>query len=270
MRDHPQGARSVILDSVVPPEADYYIEFGLNAYDTFRKLFNGCAADPQCNQQHPDLEEEFLQVVDQLNVNPRATTWNGTQEVMYDGGTFIDVIYLFPYIGEPEMAIEAIEGASKGDFSIADDWAPASMDLDSYQIQWGFYRNRECREEAPFYSYEDYYALMEGLPPQIVAHYKPSLIFGLCEGWAVEPAAQIENQPVVSDVPALVLSGEIDPITPPRWAREAAEHLSNSYFHVFPGYGHGVTRKSACALDMMLEFFDDPTQEPDSSCIDRH
>jgi pimeloyl-ACP methyl ester carboxylesterase len=189
---------------------------------------------------------------------------------MYDGGAFIDVIYLFPYIGEPEMVIEAIEGANTGDFSIADDWAPATMDLDSYQIQWGFYRNRDCREEAPFYSYENYYALMEGLPRQIVAHYEPSLIMGLCEAWAVEPAAHIENQAVVSDVPALVLSGEIDPITPPRWARGAAEHLSNSYFYVFPGYGHGVTRKSHCALDMMLQFFDDPAQEPDSSCIDRH
>jgi hypothetical protein len=99
---------------------------------------------------------------------------------------------------------------------------------------------------------------------------KPSLILGLCEGWTVEPAAPVENQAVVSDVPALVLSGEIDPITPPRWARGAAEHLSNSYFYVFPGHGHGVTRKSECALDMMLQFFDDPTQEPDSSCIDGH
>ena len=89
----------------------------------------------------------------------------------------------------------------------------------------------------------------------------------MCEGWAVEPAAPIENQTVVSDVPALVLSGEIDPITPPRWAQAAAENLRTSYFYVFPGYGHGVTRKSPCALAMMLQFFDDPTQAPDDSCI---
>jgi Tol biopolymer transport system component/pimeloyl-ACP methyl ester carboxylesterase len=267
VRDHPQGARSVVLDSVFPPEADYYIEFGRNAYDTFRKLFDGCAADPRCSQQHPDLEEKFLQVVDQLNADPRTTTWDGSQEVMYNGETFIDVIYLFPYIGEPEMAIEAIESAAAGDFSIADGWAPATMDLDSYQIQWGFYRNRDCRDEVPFYSYEDYDALMEGLPPQIVANYRPSLILGLCEGWPVEPAAPIEDQPVFSDVPVLVLSGEIDPITPPRWAQAAAENLRTSYFYVFPGYGHGVTRKSPCALAMMLQFFDDPTQAPDDSCI---
>jgi pimeloyl-ACP methyl ester carboxylesterase len=267
MRDHPQGARSIVLDSVVPPEADYYIEFGRNAYDTFRTLFDGCAADPQCSRQHPNLEGKFLQVVDQLNANPRTTTWQGSQEVMYDGGTFIDVIYLFPYIGQPEMAIEAIEAASRGDFSIADDWAPQTMDLDSYQIRWGFYRNRECREEVPFYSYDDYYALMEGLPPQVVAHYEPSLVMGLCAAWPVEPAAAIENEPVVSDLPALVLSGELDPITPPRWARQAVGHLRNSYYYTFPGYGHGVTRKSACARSMMLQFLDDPSQAPDATCI---
>jgi pimeloyl-ACP methyl ester carboxylesterase len=142
------------------------------------------------------------------------------------------------------------------------------MDLKSHFIQWGFYRNRDCREEAPFSSYEDYYALMEGLPPQLVGCYKPSLELGLCEGWEVEPAAPIENEPVVSDVPALVISGELDPITPPRWAQGAAENLSNSFFYVFPGFGHGVTRKSACALDIMLQFFDDPTTEPDTSCTD--
>jgi pimeloyl-ACP methyl ester carboxylesterase len=268
MRDHPQGARSVVLDSVVSPDVMFYEEYGLNAYDTFRQLFDGCVADPQCSQQHPDLEGTFYQVVDYLNANPRTTTWNDAQEVMYDGGAFINVIYIYPYIGEPELAIEAIERASAGDFSMADNIVPMTMDLNSYQIQWGFYRNKDCREEAPFSSYEGYYALMEGLPPQLVEHYKPSLELGLCEGWEVEPADPIENEPVVSDVPALVVSGELDPITPVRWARGAAENLSNSFFYVFPGLGHGVTRESACALDMMLQFFDDPTTEPDASCID--
>jgi pimeloyl-ACP methyl ester carboxylesterase len=270
MRDHPQGARSVVLDSVVPPEANYYTEFGINAYDIFRRLFDGCTADPQCNEQHPDLEAKFYQVVDDLNANPRTIVWKDTQEMMYDGDVFIGNVYIGMYIGQPELSIEVIEGAAVGDFSTSDSLAPGGMDLESDFIQWGFYRNRDCREEAPFTFYEDYYALMEGLPAQIVECYKPSLELGICEGWEVEPADPIENEPVVSDVPALVVSGELDPITPTRWGRGAAENLSNSFFYVFPGLGHGVTRTSACALDIMLQFFDDPTTEPDASCIDEH
>jgi pimeloyl-ACP methyl ester carboxylesterase len=267
MRDHPEGARSVVLDSVFPPEASYLNEYGINAYDTFRKMFDGCSADPQCNGQHPDLEEKLYQVVDQLNAGPR-TAWHGELEVMYDGGAFIDVVYHYLYVGQPLVAIDAIEEASAGDFSIADSTAHDIMDLDSHYIQWGFYRNRDCREEATFTSYEEYYRLMEGLPPQMIEHYKPSLVLGLCEGWRVEPAAPVENQAVVSDVPALVVSGELDPITPPRWAEGAAKHLENSFYYVFPGYGHGVTRKSECALSMMLQFFDDPASEPDASCME--
>jgi pimeloyl-ACP methyl ester carboxylesterase len=268
MRDHPQGARSVVLDSVFPPQAIYYQEFGRNAYDTFRRLFDGCAADPACRAQHPDLELRFLQAIDDLDANPRTTTWNDVQPVMYNGGTFIDLIYIHLYFGDPESAIDLIEAASAGDFSMLDAIAPIVMDLNSYQIQWGFYRNRDCREEAPFVSYTGYYALMDGVPDRIVRHYVPSLELGLCEQWEVEPADAVENEPVVSDVPTLVISGELDPITPPRWAQGTAEHLSNSYFYVFPGFGHGVTRESHCALDIMLQFFDDPTTEPDAACIE--
>ena len=268
MRDHPEGARSVVLDSVFPPEASYLNEYGRNAYDTFRLLFDGCIEDPKCNEQHPDLETKLLEAVESLNANPRTATWEGVLDVMYNGEAFIDVVYHYLYIGEPEIAIEAIEGASAGDFSVADATAPSIMDLGSHYIQWGFYRNRDCREEAPFSSFEAYYALMEGVPYQIVENYKPSLVLGLCEGWKVEPADPIENEPVVSDVPVLVVSGELDPITPPRWARAAAEHLNNSLFYVFPGFSHGVTRKSACALELMLRFFDDPTQEPALPCLD--
>ncbi len=268
MRDHPEGARSVVLDSVFPPEASYLNEYGRNAYDTFRLLFDGCIEDPECNEQHPDLETKLLEAVDSLNANPRTATWEGVLDVMYNGEALIDVVYHYLYIGEPEIAIEAIEGASAGDFSVADATAPSIMDLGSHYIQWGFYRNRDCREEAPFSSFEAYYALMEGVPHQIVENYKPSLVLGLCEGWKVEPADPIENEAVVSDVPVLVVSGELDPITPPRWARAAAEHLSNSLFYVFPGFSHGVTRKSPCALELMLRFFDDPTREPDLPCLD--
>ena len=268
MRDHPEGARSVVLDSVFPPEASYLNEHGRNAYDTFRLLFDGCIEDPQCNEQHPDLETKLLEAVESLNANPRTATWEGVLDVMYNGEAFIDVVYHYLYIGEPETAIEAIEGANAGDFSVADATAPSIMDLGSHYIQWGFYRNRDCPEEAPFSSFEAYYALVEDVPYQIVENYKPSLVLGLCEAWKVEPADPIENKAVVSDVPVLVVSGELDPITPPRWARAAAKHLSNSLFYVFPGFSHGVTRRSPCALELMLRFFDDPTGEPDLPCID--
>jgi pimeloyl-ACP methyl ester carboxylesterase len=125
-----------------------------------------------------------------------------------------------------------------------------------------------CHEDVPFESYEEMRALAVDLPRQIRDHYVKPFIFELCESWASGVADPVENDAVVSDVPALVLSGQYDPITPPVWGRLAAETLKSSFFYEFPGVGHGVMRSNGCALSLGLQFLDDPTTEPDASCID--
>ena len=62
----------------------------------------------------------------------------------------------------------------------------------------------------------------------------------VCEAWTwadLEPAFW---RPVASDVPALLLSGSRDPVTPPSGGEAVAEHLPNSLHLVVPGGGHGV------------------------------
>ena len=122
----------------------------------------------------------------------------------------------------------------------------------------------------PFQSPAEASARASDLPPQLLAFdfYAPSFVFGLCESWESGVAAAIEDQPVVSDIPALVLAGQYDPVTPPDWSRLAAETLSNSFFYELRGIGHGAIRSNACALEIGLQFLDDPTTEPDTSCID--
>jgi pimeloyl-ACP methyl ester carboxylesterase len=89
----------------------------------------------------------------------------------------------------------------------------------------------------------------------------------LCESWAAGQAGSEENEPVTSPLPTLVLSGQYDPVTPPAWGRLAAETLENSTFYEFPGVGHGVMRSDDCGLEIGLQFLDDPSVEPDASCI---
>jgi len=72
---------------------------------------------------------------------------------------------------------------------------------------------------------------------------------------------------VSSDIPALVLSGEFDPITPPSWGQLVAENLENSFFYTLPTVGHGVVRSDACALQIAVDFVNDPTTASDAACI---
>ena len=55
------------------------------------------------------------------------------------------------------------------------------------------------------------------------------------------------HDPIVSDIPTLVLSGNVDVVTPPRWEEQVAEHLSKARHIVVPG-------GSGCVPDLMLEF----------------
>jgi hypothetical protein len=72
----------------------------------------------------------------------------------------------------------------------------------------------------------------------------------------------------VSDLPALIVNGEYDPVTPPAWAQHAAETLSNSSIFIIPAGGHGVIDMSDCTTDIEFQFLSDPTTELDGSCID--
>ena len=71
-------------------------------------------------------------------------------------------------------------------------------------------------------------------------------------------------------MPALILSGEFDPVTPPRWGEQAAEGLVNSGHVVVPGTGHGAT-VVGCVPKLIEEFIEKGTaDELDTACVEKH
>jgi pimeloyl-ACP methyl ester carboxylesterase len=92
-------------------------------------------------------------------------------------------------------------------------------------------------------------------------------VVSLYEQWLGNAVSQPTREPVVSDIPTLVLAGEYDQATPPAWGKLAAESLRNSFFCEFPGLTHNAVGGDACVLDIVLKFLDDPTAKPDDGCI---
>jgi hypothetical protein len=122
-----------------------------------------------------------------------------------------------------------------------------------------------CAEQA---DYTDADFSLEGVYPQVGSLCQDSLdIRDYCAVWNVEPLSDDVGDPVVSDIPTLVMSGEFDPNTPPGGGSLVAETLSNSYVYVFPGISHSVLSNSLCTQSITVDFLDDPTHEPDASCI---
>jgi len=130
----------------------------------------------------------------------------------------------------------------------------------------------QCGEEVYFSSPGEFAAAAEAYPEtQDLFDSSPNLgepIFTICEIWGAKEADPIENEPVNSDIPTLVLAGEYDPITSPSWGELAAETLDNSFYCEFPGVGHGASISGEeCPLSIAMAFLNDPTTEPDGSCI---
>ncbi len=273
MRDHPQAVRSAVLDSVYPLDVNLYTSLAPNAERAFNVFFDRCASSPECNAAYPDLRDVFYQLVDQLNDSPVSVSlYAGAADrtIRLDGGLLIDVLF----VGLYNPAVTAtmprmIYDIRQGDFSILKERLALYFETSS---ALGMQMAVQCAEEIPFNSPEEAFTAAEGTQPQIAAYYPASVqaLFTVCREWTTVLPPAIENLPVSSSVPALLLAGEHDPITPPEWGRSAAQHLSHSYFYEFPGHGHWVTRSSRCAVAMALAFWDQPDADPglaNPSCV---
>jgi pimeloyl-ACP methyl ester carboxylesterase len=264
MRDYPEGIRSAIIDAVWPPQVDLDHDVALSAHRALGVLFDACTADPHCSETYPDLETTFYQVIRDLNASPTALELDGGT-VIVDGYRFLESAFGLMYsIDAIPWIPSIIDDASRGEI-----WEEVASVPDRSSYSWGMHYSVRCHDEMAFETQEQAYALAAGLPAELVDVFIGMFEFPLCASWQAGAADPMEDEPVVSDIPTLVLSGRFDPITPPAYGRAAAETLSNSFFFEFPTLSHGAMRSNACALDIGLQFLDDPATEPDSSCMEQ-
>jgi pimeloyl-ACP methyl ester carboxylesterase len=272
MRDYPQIVRSAIIDSVLPPEQNLYTSLANNAERSFNAMFSACASDPGCNAAYPDLENVFYQTVDALNANPAQVPVTDpntglTYSALLTGDLLVDVVFVEMY--RPDVMIyvpQMIFNVQQGYYS------------PFLQRRLGLYFDRsaaramtvsvQCNEEVSFSTYNDLVTESGAARPQVAHNYinQMQVLYTLCDSWGAGKANPIENQPVRSSIPTLVLAGNFDPITPPAWSRAVAETLEHAYYYEFP-VGHWVMRSSPCPVQMAISFLDDPNTALDSSCV---
>jgi pimeloyl-ACP methyl ester carboxylesterase len=272
MRDYPTAIRSVILDSPYPPQVNLYTEWGGNAERAFNLLFDSCNADLACNTTYPNLREVFYQLVDQLRDNPILVTVNdpfggGTYQVLVDDDLLIDVLFGGMYRRDVIPGLPAlIYETYNGNYTRL---ARRLGLLFERTASAGMRNSVQCNEEIAFSSYQDVLTANADLQPQLRDHYNRyfETLFAVCDLWGAGQAAPIENQPVASDIPTLILAGQYDPITPPAWGQLASATLSRAWYAEFPGVGHWTMRSAACPLTVGLTFLNNPSVPPDLSCI---
>lgn len=272
MRDAPEGVRSVILGATYPPDVNLFTDQAYYVERVFNLLFETCAANPGCAANYPDLEDVFFDLVADLDADPVQLTTidlktGDSIDVYVDGNRFISVIFqamyaseLVPYV--PQYIYDFREGVYAS-FSLLQ----AAAILNESSVSRGMYFSIQCNEELSFVDPST--AKISGNMPGFANYYDfLDDLFLMCAFWNSGAAENRENEPVSSDIPSLLIAGSFDPITPPEWARNAAETLSSDFYFEFPTLSHDASLTSACARDLIMRFLDDPLTTPDATCLD--
>ncbi|MFW2241498.1 alpha/beta fold hydrolase [Rhodococcus opacus] len=272
LRDHPDGIRSVVLDSVVPTQSNIIEGFWPGAAEGYRALFDACAAQPACAAAYPRLQDEFTGTVNRLAASPLTVGLSG-RRVVLDGYTFTNLVIqqsLAPgnYAGLPALIHSTATG----------DGVPAATallgtvtppGLIGYGLTFGVggeqtaFTDRERVAATAKRVLPDFPDPVLSLVPQAAR------IFDDCDVWDVPASDARVHEPTASDVPALLLTGSLDAVTPPSQARTAAETLSRSEVLEFPGLGHDVLQSSDCAPAVTVGFLENPAGGYHTSCLAR-
>jgi pimeloyl-ACP methyl ester carboxylesterase len=274
IRDYPQGIRSVILDSVVPPEADEFADGPAKFESAIDVLFSDCAADPACKASYPALRSTLLTAADRLDRQPHrlAGIWHGTPfEVRFDGRQLTEALHMALYESDviPQIPWAIYHAADGGSDSV---WREVigrhAIFVAGKLVDLGAEFSFHCAEEIPFTDVARLKLEDERRPWMRHAASAIQLV-ETCRLWNVKRAENREAEPVSSDIPALLLAGAYDPVTPPAYARSAGSHLLNSHLFVFPALGHQLTANtvSTCPQTVVLQFLDHPKQRPDPVCL---
>jgi pimeloyl-ACP methyl ester carboxylesterase len=277
VREYPEMVRSVAMNSVYPLEANFLVDAPLVTAQGALDLLAACESDEECNQAYPDLTEVFFETIERLNEEPvMITVTHATSGKNYDVlltgdrvyGNLLGFMYITQFI---PLLPQAIYDVYNGDYDLVAQLQGTYLSLYEATSR-GMMYSVLCTEDLIDKEWEDLRKNYEAVPIPLsdeidIEDTRPYSIFAICEGWGVEEADPSFKQPLVSDIPTLLLGGEFDPVTPIEFAYDVAESLSNSYLYEFSGVGHNIMAASDCARKTMGEFFHDPSQAPGASCM---
>ena len=262
MRDYPESIYASILVSVLPPQVNYDDESVINYKASLERVFRDCLRIPTCKSAFPNLKERFYAVLDEVDKRPlEITIQNDTDKknLSLDGGRLASLIDLSSSYGIAR-APNSIDRIARRDTSFLIEAVSNTMQPSNFA--WGMRFSVWCSDELPYTERATGIRLDAGLHGMESAVFYPEV----CEAWGARPSGRIEAEPVFSDAPTLLISGEYDPDTPPMWAEVAAHTLTNSLHIVFRGAGHVPTHNwsgDGCAMKLAGSFAENPMQFKD-------
>lgn len=266
---HPDGVRSVVLDSPVPNSLILPEGLAANLESALRRDFADCVEVPACKQAYGDPMRTLYQLRDTLRAHPHEVTFRDPRTFqsvsrMLTAASLVSVVRIFAY--EPETAALlplSIDAAAHGDVApLLGQERLLDADL-AADINGGMGMSVICSEDAG--ELRDEPADTDTILGNILVEQ----IKAQCDIWPHGAMPADFHAPLRSDKPVLILSGARDPVTPPKYGEEIMRGLTHARQLVLKGQGHAVFIRG-CTPKLIEEFIDDPEPKRlDASCLDR-
>ncbi len=272
LRAFPDPVRSVILDAVVPTRLHLASEHGIKLDLALDRLIEACAADADCDATFPDLAAAFRSLKadfpdhddgPELSVTHPRT--GSAVDIPFTRATLATALRFLAYNPQSQMMIPYLihEAAATGNPARIASQALIITDQMADAIAVGVNFSVGCSEDWP--DWPD----VPGSEDTLLGDSMREVYDAVCSDWPLGEVPAHFHQPFDSEVPILILSGELDPVTPPEYGEEAHAQFSNSLHLVARGRGH-IVLTGRCAGRIAAEFMDSASvDELDTECMDR-
>jgi pimeloyl-ACP methyl ester carboxylesterase len=272
-RRYPGSTRSVIIDGVVPPQLSLGPEIATESQKAVDKILARCAEDDACNNRFPDVAADFERVVAELRAAPVTIavphpSTGRPEDIEFGEGELAGAIRLLAYHPNTIALMPLlIHEAGKGNYVPLGSQFMMTMIAMADAMSLGMHNAVMCTEDVPFYdkSSIDY----DGLATSYMGTFQLDALEAICSIWPAGPIDDEFKVPLATDLPVLLLSGDSDPITPPRYAELAAVDLENATHLIGKNQGHGQIGVG-CTPRLIADFIDaaDPSGL-DATCLER-
>ena len=262
----PASARALILDGVVAPDQIIFV-WGKDAQASLDATFKQCAADPGCHAAYPNLAQQFAGLLARVNAgginldfyHPRTAK---RVQMQLRPGRFLQTVRTVLY--SPDAANRLpflIDSADKGNWNpfVAQMYSISDFSLEGPAI--GLMLSVTCAEDIPRITPE---IVAEEERGSFLAGHEVKFLSHVCQTLGI-PAIPYQEAGVIN-APVLLLSGALDPVTPPHRAEEAAKHMTRAQPFVVENGGH-IVSQSGCAPRLLREFLDMPNTPLQAACL---
>lgn len=267
---YPEHTRTVILDSVAPMGLALGAEHARNLQDALEAQFARCRATPECADAFGDPAARLEEVMARLRagglapVRYRDPTSGEWHEEVPGYGHLAAVLRLYAYMPlTASMLPLVVHQADEGDYAALLAMSRMMVRDLGGQLAPGMHNSVICTEDA------DEIERQSDAQDTLLGDDFADALQAQCAVWPRGTRPEDFRQPLTGDIPVLLISGEYDPVTPPRYGDRVAAHLDHARHVVLRGQGHSVLG-TGCMPKLAAQFIESADALGlDAACLER-